>query len=168
MTRGTRALVACSLAAIAAAAVAATPTGKTAATGKVSATATPAPTASAPAPAAAPVEFTGTFLAGTTYLAEMVYDARVLKTWRPVKDVQPGANVAWTVAWTNLEQFPALKTPATQARQQRFRFRVVKTDIVSGSPQLPWMATYRCEVLAAEPMTALAPHQQQPPVARRH
>nr|HET7857662.1 hypothetical protein [Caldimonas sp.] len=165
MTRGTRALVACSLAAIAAAAVAATPTGKTAATGKVSATATPAPTASAPAAAAAPVEFTGTFLAGTTYLAEMVYDARVLKTWRPVKDVQPGPNTAWSVAWTNLDQFPALKTASAQAKHQRFRFRVTKADVVSGSPQLPWMATYHCEVLAVEPVAA--PPKQQPTGKRR-
>ena len=50
--------------------------------------------------------------AGTTYVAEMAFDSRALKTWRPVKDVQPGKNVAWTIVWTNLDQFPALKTPA--------------------------------------------------------
>ena len=58
-----------------------------------------------------------------------------------------GKDVAWTIAWTNLDQFPALKTAATQARPQRMRFRVTKTDMLSGSPKLPWMATYRCEIL---------------------
>ena len=54
--------------------------------------------------------------AATTYVAEVFYDARALRTWRPVKDVHVGKNVAWTIAWTNLDQFPALKTAATQAR----------------------------------------------------
>jgi hypothetical protein len=87
----------------------------------------------------------------------MAFDSRALKTWRPLKDVQPGKNVAWTIVWTNLEQFPALKTPATQARPQRFRFRVTKTETLSGSPALPWMATYRCEILAFEPVAVTAP-----------
>jgi hypothetical protein len=156
MTRGARVVVACSLAALAAAAWSASPANKaTVATGKVTGgAAAPAASAAASAAAAAPVEFTGTFAAGTTYVGDVFYDARVLKTWRPVKDVQPGSNVAWTVRWDNLDHFPALKTAAGQARTQRFRFRVVKTDIVSGSPQLPWMATYHCEVLAAEPVAA--------------
>jgi len=124
------------------------------------ASAAPAPASAASAPAAsasAPTEFSGTFVAGTTYVAEMAFDSRALKTWRPVKDVQPGKNVAWTIVWTNLDQFPALKTPATQARPQRFRFRVTKTETLSGSPALPWMATYRCEILAFEPAAVTAP-----------
>jgi hypothetical protein len=122
-----------------------------------SAAAAPATAASAAAaPASAPTEFAGTFVAGTTYVSEMAFDARALKTWRPLKDVQPGKNVAWTIVWTNLDQFPALKTPATQARPQRFRFRVTKTETLSGSPALPWMATYRCEILAFEPVATPA------------
>ncbi len=163
MTRGARAFVACSLAAVVAAAWSAAPTNKTAtATGKVAGAPAAAPStpAAASTPHAAPVEFTGTFAAGTTYVGEMYYDKQVLKTWRPVKEVQPGPNVAWTVVWSNLDQFPALKTPAGQARNQRFRFRVAKSDVVSGSPQLPWMATYHCEVLGAEPVAA-SPQQQQ-------
>ena len=167
MTRRARAAIAASLVAITAGAWSAGPTHKP--------TGTPAPaprasaaaaSASASAAASAPVEFAGTFATGTTYVGDMFYDARALKTWRPVKDVQPGNNVAWTVRWDNIDQFPALKTAAGQARTQRFRFRVVKTDIVSGSPQLPWMATYHCEVLSAEPVAAPSaptqtPHQQQ-------
>lgn len=158
MTRGARAVAAFSLAAMVAAAWPAGPTNKAAtATGKVTSAPVAAPSASAPA--SAPVEFAGTFATGTTYVGDMFYDARALKQWRPVKDVQPGNNVAWTVRWDNLDQFPALKTAATQARTQRFRFRVVKADIVSGSPKLPWMATYHCEVLAVEPVAA-PPSQQ--------
>ena len=160
MTRRARVVVACSLAASATAAWSASPANKaTVATGKVTGgAAAPAASAAASAAAAASVEFSGTFAAGTTYVADVFYDARVLKTWRPVKDVQPGSNVAWTVRWDNLDRFPSLKTAAGQARTHRFRFRVAKTDIVSGSPQLPWVATYHCEVLAAEPVAA--PHGQ--------
>ena len=125
-----------------------------------------APAASAPAPApaaSAATEFSGQLVTGTTYVAEMAFDARALKIWRPVKDVLPGKDVAWTIAWTNLDQFPALKNAATQAKPQRFRFRVVKTDMLSGSPKLPWMVTYRCEILAVEPVPAPAP----PPARRR-
>ena len=167
MTRRARAAIAASLVAITAGAWSAGPTHKP--------TGTPAPaprasaaaaSASASAAASAPVEFAGTFATGTTYVGDMFYDARALKTWRPVKDVQPGANVAWTVRWDYIDQFPALKTAAGQARTQRFRFRVVKADIVSGSPKMPWMATYHCEVLSAEPVAAPSaptqtPHQQQ-------
>ena len=167
MTRRARAAIAASLVAITAGAWSAGPTHKP--------TGTPAPaprasaaaaSASASAAASAPVEFAGTFATGTTYVGDMFYDARALKTWRPVKDVQPGNNVAWTVRWDNIDQFPALKTAAGQARTQRFRFRVVKADIVSGSPKMPWMATYHCEVLSAEPVAAPSaptqtPHQQQ-------
>jgi hypothetical protein len=127
---------------------------------KAAAPAAPAPATAASAAAAAasaPTEFAGTFVAGTTYVAEMAFDSRALKTWRPVKDVQPGKNVAWTIVWTNLDQFPALKSPATQGRPQRFRFRVTKTETLSGSPALPWMATYRCEILAFEPVLVTAP-----------
>ena len=94
MTRGARAVVAFSLAAIVAAAWSASPTNKaTVATGKVTGPAAPSASAAASAAAAAPVEFSGTFATGTTYVADMFFDARVLKTWRPVKDVQPGKNV---------------------------------------------------------------------------
>jgi hypothetical protein len=161
MTRRARAVVLASVVAVSfAASAASAPPGKaSAAPGKAASAAVAAARASAPASAAATpvVEFNGTFAAGTTYVGEMFYDARALKTWRPVKDVQPGHNVAWTVAWSNLDQFPALKTAATQARPQRFRFRVVQSDIVSGSPRLPWMATYRCEVLAVDPVAAPPP-----------
>ena len=113
--------------------------------------------AAAPAPAAsAATEFSGPIVTGVTYVADMFFDARALHIWRPTRDVLPGKDVAWTIAWTNLDQFPALKTAATQSRPQRFRFRVVKTDMLSGSPQLPWMATYRCEVLAVEPLPVAA------------
>ena len=113
--------------------------------------------APAPAPAAsAATEFSGPVVTGVTYVADMFFDARALHIWRPTRDVLPGKDVAWTIVWTNLDQFPALKTAATQSRPQRFRFRVVKTDMLSGSPQLPWMATYRCEVLAVEPLPVAA------------
>ena len=167
MTRRARAAIAASLVAITAGAWSAGPTHKP--------TGTPAPaprasaaaaSASASAAASAPVEFAGTFATGTTYVGDMFYDARALKTWRPVKDVQPGANVAWTVRWDNIDQFPALKTAAGQARTQRFRFRVVKADIVSGSPKMPWMATYHCEVLAAEPLAAPQAQTQHPQPAK--
>jgi hypothetical protein len=116
------------------------------------------PAAPAPAPgASAATEFSGPIVTGGTYVADMFYDARVLHVWRPLRDVQPGRDVAWTIAWTNLDQFPTLKTAATQAKPQRFRFRVVKTDLVSGSPKLPWMATYRCEILAVEATPRVAP-----------
>ncbi|HEY2560383.1 MAG TPA: hypothetical protein VGI48_11790 [Caldimonas sp.] len=115
--------------------------------------------ASAPAAAAsAPTEFSGSLVAGETYVADVFFDSRALHIWRPVKEVFPGKDVAWTIAWNNLDQFPALKTTAVQARPQRMRFRVVKTDMLSGSPKLPWMATYRCEILAVEPLPAAAPH----------
>jgi len=170
MTRGSRAFAAFSLAAIAAAAWSASPTSKSpAATGKVTNAPAVAPSASTATstPTTPPVEFAGTFASGTTYVGDMFYDARALKTWRPVKDVQPGNNVAWTVRWDNLDQFPALKTAAGQARTQRFRFRVVRADIVSGSPKLPWMATYHCEVLAVEPVAPPPSQQQQQAKPRR-
>jgi len=138
MTRRARAAIAASLVAITAGAWSAGPTHKP--------TGTPAPaprasaaaaSASASAAASAPVEFAGTFATGTTYVGDMFYDARALKTWRPVKDVQPGANVAWTVRWDNIDQFPALKTAAGQARTQRFRFRVgIAEDAVDGDVPL--------------------------------
>jgi hypothetical protein len=142
----------------------------------VAGAATPARTASAPArataaaasaaPAAsAPVEFSGLLEAGATYSAEMVYDARALRTWRPAKEVRVAKNVAWTIDWTNLDRFPQLKTAATQARPQRFRFSVVKNDVISGSPSTPWMSTYRCEILAVEPVAA-AGHSTPPPRKR--
>jgi hypothetical protein len=95
----------------------------------------------------------------------MAYDARALKIWRPVKEVRVAKNVAWTIVWTNIDQFAQLKTPATQARAQRFRFRVVKNEVVSGSPMMPWMSTYQCEILAVEPVAAAAP--AKPPPKKR-
>ena len=135
--------------------------------------ATPARSASAPArataaaseTASAPVEFTGLLEAGTTYIAEVAYDSRALRTWRPVKEVRVAKNVAWTIDWTNLDRFPQLKTAATQAKPQRFRFTVVKNDVVSGSPAMPWMSTYRCEILAVEPVAAARP--STPPAKKR-
>ena len=135
--------------------------------------ATPARSASAPArataaaseTASAPVEFTGLLEAGTTYIAEVAYDSRALRTWRPVKEVRVAKNVAWTIDWTNIDRFPQLKTVATQAKPQRFRFTVVKNDIVSGSPVMPWMSTYRCEILAVEPVAVAGP--STPPPKKR-
>ena len=135
--------------------------------------ATPARSASAPArataaaseTASAPVEFTGLLEAGTTYIAEVAYDSRALRTWRPVKEVRVAKNVAWTIDWTNIDRFPQLKTAATQAKPQRFRFTVVKNDVVSGSPAMPWMSTYRCEILAVEPVAAARP--STPPAKKR-
>jgi len=142
------------------AASAATAARKNAASPPALASSHPPAAASAPSAAAsAPTEFTGTLAAGVTYVAEVFYDTRALHIWRPVKDMKPGQDVAWTIAWTNLDKFPALKTSATQAKPQRFRFRVVKTDMLSGSPKLPWMVTYQCELLGYEPLPAAAPAQ---------
>ena len=135
--------------------------------------ATPARSASAPArataaaseTASAPVEFTGLLEAGTTYIAEVAYDSRALRTWRPVKEVRVAKNVAWTIDWTNIDRFPQLKTAATQAKPQRFRFTVVKNDVVSGSPAMPWMSTYHCEILAVEAVAVAGP--STPPPKKR-
>ena len=149
------ALGACLLAvALAASSAPARPGGASA---PVTGTAAAAPGSTPADAASAPVEFTGPLATDVTYVADMFFDARALHVWRPVRDVQPGKDVAWTISWTNLDRFPALKTAATQARPQRFRFRVVKTDLLSGSPKLPWMATYRCEILAVEPLPGQAP-----------
>jgi len=111
------------------------------------------PAAASPAAAAsAPSEFAGTFEAGKTYVAEVNYDARALRTWRPAKEVRVAKNVAWTIDWSNIGQFPQLKSPATQAKPQRFTFRVAKNELVSGSPAMPWMATYHCEIVAVDPV----------------
>ena len=64
---------------------------------------------------------------------------------------------AWTIDWTNLARFPALKTAAARARPQRFRFTVTGVDVSSGSPMIPWTTIYRCEVLAVEGVVASAP-----------
>ncbi|HEY2188896.1 MAG TPA: hypothetical protein VGH48_10065 [Caldimonas sp.] len=156
MSGGERLAVGTCLLAVALAVAAAAPARK--GTAAASAPATASARASAPAAAAsAPTEFSGSLVAGETYVADVFFDSRALHIWRPVKEVFPGKDVAWTIAWTNLDQFPALKTTATQARPQRMRFRVAKTDMLSGSPKLPWMATYRCEILAVEPLPAAAP-----------
>ena len=164
MNGGTRFAVGAWLAALAVAAGAATPARTASAPARGNAAAAPAASA-APAAAFAPVEFNGLLEAGTTYVAEMAYDPRALRIWRPVKEVRVAKNVAWTIDWTNIDRFPQLKTVATQAKPQRFRFTVVKNDIVSGSPVMPWMSTYRCEILAVEPVAVAGP--STPPPKKR-
>jgi len=164
MSGGARLAVGVCLAALSIAAGAATPARTASAPARANAAA--APTASAaPAAASAPVEFNGLLEAGTTYVAEMAYDPRALRIWRPVKEVRVAKNVAWTIDWTNLDRFPQLKTAATQAKPQRFRFTVIKNDVVSGSPVMPWMSTYRCEILAVEPVAVAGP--STPPPKKR-
>ena len=161
MRGGARFAAGACLAALAMAAVAATPARTASAPANAKAS---APTASTAA-ASAPVEFNGLLEAGTTYLAEMTYDTRALRTWRPVKEVRVAKNVAWTIVWTNIDRFPQLKTAATQAKPQRFRFTVIKNDVVSGSPVMPWMSTYHCEILAVEPVAVAGP--STPPPKKR-
>jgi len=161
MRSGARFAAGACLAALAMAAVAATPARTASAPANAKASAPAASTAAA----SAPVEFNGLLEAGTTYLAEMTYDTRALRTWRPVKEVRVAKNVAWTIDWTNLDRFPQLKTAATQAKPQRFRFTVVKNDVVSGSPAMPWMSTYHCEILAVEPVAVAGP--STPPPKKR-
>jgi len=163
MSGGVRFAVGAWLAALSMAAGAATPARTASAPARANA-ATPAASAT-PAAASAPVEFIGLLEAGTTYLSEMTYDTRALRTWRPVKEVRVAKNVAWTIVWTNIDRFPQLKTAATQAKPQRFRFTVVKNDVVSGSPVMPWMSTYHCEILAVEPV-AVAGASTPPPKKR--
>ena len=161
MRSGARFAAGACLAALAMAAVAATPARTASAPANAKASAPAASTAAA----SAPVEFNGLLEAGTTYLAEMTYDTRALRTWRPVKEVRVAKNVAWTIDWTNIDRFPQLKTAATQAKPQRFRFTVIKNDVVSGSPVMPWMSTYRCEILAVEPVAVAGP--STPPPKKR-
>ena len=161
MSGGARLAVGVCLAALSIAAGAATPARTASAPANAKASAPAASTAAA----SAPVEFNGLLEAGTTYLAEMTYDTRALRTWRPVKEVRVAKNVAWTIDWTNLDRFPQLKTAATQAKPQRFRFTVIKNDVVSGSPVMPWMSTYRCEILAVEPVAVAGP--STPPPKKR-
>ena len=160
MRGGARFAAGACLAALAMAAVAATPARTASAPANAKASA-PASTAAA----STPVEFNGLLEAGTTYLAEMTYDTRALRTWRPVKEVRVAKNVAWTIVWTNIDRFPQLKTAATQAKPQRFRFTVIKNDVVSGSPVMPWMSTYHCEILAVEPVAVAGP--STPPPKKR-
>ena len=163
MRGGLRCAVGVCLAALSMVAGAATPARTASAPARTTAAAAPAASA-APAPSA-PVEFNGLLEAGTTYVAEMAYDPRALRIWRPVKEVRVAKNVAWTIDWTNLDRFPQLKTAATQAKPQRFRFTVIKNDVVSGSPVMPWMSTYRCEILAVEPVAVAGP--STPPPKKR-
>ena len=132
-------------------AIAAAPGAKkvsAAASGSVASSA--AATASAPAAATAPVEFEGTLESGRTYVAEVAWDNNALHIWRPLKDVKVPRQHAWTIDWTNLAKFAALKTPATRAKPQRFHFRVTGVDVSSGSPAMPWTTIYHCEVLAVD------------------
>jgi hypothetical protein len=120
--------------------------------------ATKARPASAPAAAAsAPTEFGGQFEVDRIYVADVAYDANALHVWRPVKAVQVAPNTAWTVEWTNLAQFPALAGASARARPQRFRFKVLKAEVSSGSPAMPWTAIYRCELLAVEAAAGASP-----------
>ena len=164
MSGGARLAVGACLAALSMAAGAATPARTASAPARANAATTPAASA-APTVASAPVEFSGLLEAGTTYVAEMAYDSRALRTWRPVKEVRVAKNVAWTIDWINIDRFPQLKTAATQAKPQRFRFTVIKNDVVSGSPVMPWMSTYRCEILAVEPVAVAGP--SPPPPKKR-
>ena len=116
-------------------------------------------TASTPA---APVEFTGKLEAGKSFVAEVAFDNNALHIWRPVKDVQVPRQHAWTIDWTNLAAFPALKTQGTRAKPQRFQFKVTGVDVSSGSPTAPWTTIYRCELLAVEGVAGPAA-----PTARR-
>jgi hypothetical protein len=135
-----------------------TASGKASAATAKAAAATPATATTAPSAASAvgagsaPVDFIGLLDTGTTYVGDMTYDAQALRTWRPVKPVHVPKNVAWTIDWTNIDKFPQLKSAAGQAKPQRFRFKVVKNDVVSGSPVMPWMSTYSCEILSVEPV----------------
>ena len=165
MSGGARLAVGACLAALSMAAGAATPARTASAPARGNAAAAAPAASAAPATASAPVEFNGLLEAGTTYVAEMAYDPRALRIWRPVKEVRVAKNVAWTIAWTNIDRFPQLKNAATQAKPQRFRFTVVKNDIVSGSPVMPWMSTYRCEILAVEPVAVAGP--STPPPKKR-
>ena len=164
MSGGARLAVGACLAALSMAAGAAAPARTASAPARANAATTPAASA-APTVASAPVEFSGLLEAGTTYVAEMAHDPRALRIWRPVKEVRVAKNVAWTIDWTNLDRFPQLKTAATQAKPQRFRFHVAKNDVVSGSPVMPWMSTYRCEILAVEPVAVAGP--STPPPKKR-
>ncbi|MDQ6638549.1 MAG: hypothetical protein M3Z15_02645 [Pseudomonadota bacterium] len=152
------------LVAMSLAAGSATPARNASAPARTPAAAAAPASAAAPAAAAAsaPVEFIGTLEVGATYVAEMAFDTRALHIWRPVKEVRVAKNVAWTIDWSNIDQFPQLKSAATQARPQQFRFRVVKNDVVSGSPVMPWMSTYRCEILAVEPVAVAGPSKAAP------
>ncbi|MEP7141190.1 MAG: hypothetical protein ABI745_16260 [Caldimonas sp.] len=110
--------------------------------------------ASAAVTAAAPVEFEGTLEAGKTYVAEVAWDNNALHIWRPIVDVKVPRQHAWTIDWTNLARFPALKTNAARARPQRFRFTVAGVDVSSGSPMIPWTTIYHCDVIAVEALAA--------------
>ena len=163
MSGALRSAVAFALAVVSSVAAAATPArGASAPAGGASAPASAAAPARPSAAASAPVEFMGAFETGTTYVGEMAFDSRALHIWRPVREVRVAKNVAWTIDWTNIDKFPQLKTPAVQAKPQVFRFRVAKNDVVSGSPALPWMSTYRCEILAVEPVAAAGPSKAPP------
>ena len=146
-----RAAVALVAATCSAIVVAAAPDAKAsaAAASKKAAPAASAASATASTPTA-PVEFTGKLEPGKTFVAEVAFDNNALHIWRPVKDVQVPRQHAWTIDWTNLAAFPALKTTAVRAKPQRFQFKVNGVDVSSGSPTVPWTTIYRCELLAVE------------------
>jgi hypothetical protein len=98
----------------------------------------------------APIEFSGALESGKTYVAEVAFDNNALHIWRPIKDVQVPRQHTWTIDWTNLAKFPALKTTPARGKPQRFQFRVTGVDVSSGSPTIPWNTIYHCEVLGVE------------------
>jgi hypothetical protein len=116
----------------------------------------PVAASAASAAPSAPIEFSGELEAGRTYGADLAYDANALHIWRPVKDVQVTKNSAWTIEWVNLAKFPALASASVRAKPQRFRFKVLKADVSSGAPDMPWTIIYRCEILAVGPVAAPA------------
>ena len=108
--------------------------------------------------------FAGDLEPGRSYLGDFIYDANALRIWRPVKDVQLPPNSAWTIDWVNLAKFPALSGAAARARTQRLRFTVLKVDVSSGHPSMPWTVVYHCEVEAIEkPPPVAAPAAKAPP-----
>jgi hypothetical protein len=124
--------------------------GGAATTKSAPASAAAASAAAPAASAAAPTEFGGELEAGRSYVGNFIYDANALRIWRPVKDVQLAPNSAWTIDWVNLAKFPALSGAAARARPQRLRFTVLKVDVSSGHPSMPWTFVYHCEIEAIE------------------
>jgi hypothetical protein len=149
------AALALALAPLAAAATAATK-GSTPAPRAAPASAVVAAVATSAA-ASAPAEFAGELAAGASYVGDFFYDANALRTWRPVKDVQVDKNSAWTIAWTNLAQFPALASATARAKPQQIRFTVLQVEVSSGAPTMPWSVVYRCEIQAVVKPVAPAP-----------
>jgi len=148
--------VALRLAAAVSVLIAAAPCG--AAAPKSAASAPLAASAAAPAGSPAdPSEFGGDLEPGRSYVGNFVYDANALRIWRPVKDIHLAPNSSWTIDWVNIAKFPALAAAPARARPQRLRFKVLRVDVSSGAPDMPWSAVYRCEIEAVEKPPPLPP-----------